>query len=86
MISLDKSWIELLKKDVKGVTFVSKMRDAENKLFVRVKIKNDFGGKDTIDYRITREPMRSNEWEYIINNLKQRIYEEERGDENEATS
>jgi hypothetical protein len=74
--SLDKEWIKLIKKQLPNVSFISKMNVGSDR-FVRVKTRNDFGGKDTIDFKIEKDaPMRGVEWEYILNNLEERKYEE----------
>jgi hypothetical protein len=81
--SLSKEWVKLIKKQLPNVSFISKMETKDGR-FIRVKVKNDFGGKDTIDFKIEKDaPMRGIEWEYILNNLEQRDYERKQEDRGE---
>jgi hypothetical protein len=78
LIDINKIWMAAIRKNIKEVTFLA----FENELgeyFVHVKLKNEFDGRDTIRYKMEEgllpETMRSMDWEYIYNHLKNRSYE-----------
>ena len=67
--------MQQIKKDIKDVTFIGFVTKGKEE-FVKVMVKNETGGKDTVVFKIltnSRE-MRGNEWQHILTTIKNKTY------------
>jgi len=62
-----KSQMERVKKECKGITYISHLKQKDS-YFTVVRIKNDLGGKDELNFPLQVEPSRmtAKEYDFII--------------------
>lgn len=78
-MNLEKEWKKVIMKSVPDVTFISKMYKGDD-VFVTVKVKNFSGGRDSVDFKMEKgRPIRGQEWEYILESLRTKAYETDKG-------
>lgn len=71
-----KSQMERVKKQCKGVQFISHFQD-KNKYWMVVNVKNAEGGKDKVTFPLqtTPENMTTKEYDFIIDVINNKEYE-----------
>lgn len=70
-----KSQLEKLKKECKGVTYVSHLQEKDN-YFIKVRIKNPEGGTDEVTFPLKTHPsqLTSKEYNFIKDVINSRDY------------
>lgn len=75
--TLNQSWMNLIRKE-KDVIYCSFM-EQDGEWHLKVRVKNVFGGKDTLDYKFdeatTPKNIKGKQFEYIINDIRSKGYE-----------
>ena len=81
-MNLNKLWMKLIKESDRNITFIGFVTQNKEE-FVKVVVKNELGGKDTVVFKIlsTSPQMRSNEWEHIRSTVKNKTYLEKNDSE-----
>lgn len=70
-----KSQMERIKRECKSVCFIAHEQEGE-KYFIKVKVKNELGGKDTVSFPLKALPSQitTKEYDFILNTLKEKGY------------